>query len=318
MLPLAWTPRSLYGADSHLVCPARLADKSSQANSPALIFLERLHKLEQHQGFVKGVCWDPVGEFLATQSDDRSVKIWRTIDWKLEAEVRKPFEDSPGSTFFRRLRRVFCFCSEDDASLTDNLSWSPDGAHITASNATNNKGLVFIAAVITRNSWTSDISLVGHENTVEVAVSLSCLSRHRFAAHIGVGYQAYNPHIFLRNPSSPVATSNICSVVALGADDRSVSVWQTKSARPLIVAREVFDRQIMDLSWYVHSVDYRSLCLTNQPTSKVMGWLDAICSILRRHYWGVQLRPRRARRHSTQLYTRAVSPKIRLPTPTSP
>ncbi|KAF5389991.1 hypothetical protein D9757_003898 [Collybiopsis confluens] len=173
--------------------------------------LERLHKLDQHQGFVKGVCWDPVGEFLATQSDDRSVKIWRTSDWSLEAEVKKPFEDSPGSTFFRR------------------LSWSPDGAHITASNATNNKGFVFIAAVITRGSWTSEISLVGHENTVEVA--------------------AYNPHIFLRNPSAPVATSNICSVVALGADDRSVSVWQTKSARPLIVAKEVFERQIMDLSW---------------------------------------------------------------------
>ncbi|KAG6902054.1 hypothetical protein C0995_005111 [Termitomyces sp. Mi166 len=173
--------------------------------------LERLRKLDQHQGFVKGVCWDPVGEFLATQSDDRSVKIWRTTDWSLEAEVTKPFEDSPGSTFFRR------------------LSWSPDGAHITASNATNNQGFVFIAAVITRNSWTSEISLVGHENTVEVA--------------------AYNPHIFLRNMNEKVSTSNICSVVALGADDRSVSVWQTKSARPLIVAKEVFERQIMDLSW---------------------------------------------------------------------
>ncbi|KAH7882376.1 histone transcription regulator 1 [Phlebopus sp. FC_14] len=173
--------------------------------------LERIRKLDQHNGFVKGVCFDPVGEFMATQSDDKSVKIWRTTDWGLEAEIRKPFEDSPGSTFFRR------------------LSWSPDGAHITASNATNNRGFVFIAAVITRGMWTSEISLVGHENTVEVA--------------------SYNPHIFLRNPSAPIATSNICSVVALGADDRSVSIWQTKSARPLIVAREVFERQIMDLSW---------------------------------------------------------------------
>ena len=68
---------------------------------------ERLRKLDQHQGFVKGVCWDPVGEFLATCSDDRTVKIWRTTDWELEAEVSKPFEDSPGSTFFRRLR---CAC----------------------------------------------------------------------------------------------------------------------------------------------------------------------------------------------------------------
>nr|GAT54809.1 predicted protein [Mycena chlorophos] len=172
---------------------------------------EAIRTLDQHQGFVKGVCWDPAGEYLATQSDDRSVKIWRTADWSMEAEVTKPFEDSPGSTFFRR------------------LSWSPDGAHITASNATNNKGFVFIASVITRTSWASDISLVGHENTVEVA--------------------SYNPHMFLRNPQAPVQTSNICSVVALGADDCSVSVWQTKSARPLIVAKEVFERQIMDLSW---------------------------------------------------------------------
>ncbi|CCM01218.1 uncharacterized protein FIBRA_03266 [Fibroporia radiculosa] len=172
--------------------------------------LERLHRIDQHQGFVKGVCWDPVGEFLATGSDDRSVRIWRTTDWQMEAEVRKPFDHSPG-TFFRR------------------LSWSPDGAHITASNATNNEGYVFIAAVIARSTWTSEISLVGHENTVEVA--------------------AYNPHIFLRDPSLSVIASNICSVVALGADDRAVSVWQTKSARPLIVAKEVFDRQIMDLSW---------------------------------------------------------------------
>ncbi len=57
-------------------------------------------------------------------------------------------------------------------TLTIGSSWSPDGAHITASNATNNKGFVFIAAVIARNSWTSEISLVGHENTVEVAVSV--------------------------------------------------------------------------------------------------------------------------------------------------
>lgn len=67
---------------------------------------ERLRKIDQHQGFVKGVCWDPVGEFLATGSDDRSVRIWRTTDWELEAEVKKPFDHSPG-TFFRRLRYVW-------------------------------------------------------------------------------------------------------------------------------------------------------------------------------------------------------------------
>ena len=140
---------------------------------------ERLRKLDLHQGFVKGVCWDPVGEFLATQSDDRTVKIWKTSDWSIEAEVKKPFEDSPGSTFFRRLRcDLFSHLPLEFYMKFILSSWSPDGAHITASNATNNKGYVFIAAVITRNTWTSEISLVGHENTVEVAVSLPCLIRY--------------------------------------------------------------------------------------------------------------------------------------------
>lgn len=36
-----------------------------QAEGP--LFTERLRKLDLHQGFVKGVCWDPVGNYLATQ-----------------------------------------------------------------------------------------------------------------------------------------------------------------------------------------------------------------------------------------------------------
>ena len=29
-----------------------------------------------------GVTWDPVGVYLATASDDKSVIIWRTNDWQ--------------------------------------------------------------------------------------------------------------------------------------------------------------------------------------------------------------------------------------------
>ncbi|KAI5981011.1 WD40-repeat-containing domain protein [Pisolithus albus] len=173
---IAWAPEDRYLASVGL---------DSKVIVWCAYMLERIRKLDQQNGFVKGVCFDPVGEFMATQSDDKS-------------------HLSPSTE-------------------------SPDGAHITASNATNNGGFVFIAAVITRGLRTSEISLVGYENTVEVT--------------------AYNPHIFLRNSSGSLVTSNICSVVALGADDRSISIWRTKSARPPIVAREVFERQIMDLSW---------------------------------------------------------------------
>lgn len=171
-----------------------------------------LKRLDLHQGHVNGVAWDPVGQYLATQSDDRSVKIWRTRDWKLEADITQPFIKSPRS-FFRR------------------LSWSPDGAHIVTPNAMN--GPVFVSAVIDRDKWTSDISLVGHENVVEVA--------------------AYNPLIFLKDKSLSIERCNLAAALALGARN-SISIWLTSNSTPIAVLHDVFDRDILDLSWAADGV----------------------------------------------------------------
>ncbi|KAG9029780.1 HIR complex subunit [Serendipita sp. 407] len=201
--------------------------------------LECVRRLDGHQGFVKGVCWDPVGEFLATQSDDKTVKIWRSTDWGLHASVSHPFEKSPGSAFFNR------------------LSWSPDASYLCASNAMNNNGAVFVASVIERDTWNSNMSLVGHENTVQVV--------------------AYNPRLFKHDGSVPLPANSpakrsvvsvsdlvedepppdiVFSVVAVGADDHSISIWRSTDPRPLVVAKEAFDRQILDLNW---SSDGRSV-----------------------------------------------------------
>ncbi|WVR07812.1 hypothetical protein IAU60_004855 [Kwoniella sp. DSM 27419] len=169
---------------------------------------ERLRKLDLHQGFVKGVCWDPVGNFLATQSDDKTVKVWNSEDWSLVQSVSKPFETSPQSTFFRR------------------LSWSPDGAFIAASNAMN--GPVFVAAVIDRESWASDISFVGHENTIQVA--------------------AFNPRLFFRKEDEPGRATASC-MLALGANDFSISIWRNTLHKPLVVLKEIFGRDLLDLCW---------------------------------------------------------------------
>lgn len=64
----------------------------------------KLKTLNLHHGFVKGLAWDPVGQYLASQADDKSLRIWRVADWEEEKVVRKPFEDAASSTFFRRLR----------------------------------------------------------------------------------------------------------------------------------------------------------------------------------------------------------------------
>lgn len=55
--------------------------------------LERVALLKGHTGMVKGVTWDPVGKYLASQADDKSLRVWRTFDWRLEATFTEPFAE---------------------------------------------------------------------------------------------------------------------------------------------------------------------------------------------------------------------------------
>ena len=59
----------------------------------SVLFSEQISVLRGHTGMVKGVTWDPVGKYLASQSDDRSLRVWRTLDWQQEAVVTEPFEE---------------------------------------------------------------------------------------------------------------------------------------------------------------------------------------------------------------------------------
>ncbi|EFP84922.2 uncharacterized protein PGTG_10393 [Puccinia graminis f. sp. tritici CRL 75-36-700-3] len=196
-----------------------------------------LKRLDLHQGHVNGVVWDPVGQYLATQSDDRTVKIWRTTDWKLEADIEEPFVNSPHS-FFRR------------------LSWSPDGTHIVTPNAMN--GPVFVSAVIDRCKWTSNISLVGHENVVEVA--------------------AYNPLLFLRDRSKPIEGPNLSTVFALGARN-SVSIWHNCSSCPIVVLHDVFDRDILDLSWAADGITLYACSSEGRVAAFVINELTTLAAV---------------------------------------
>ncbi|CAG8518877.1 1932_t:CDS:10 [Acaulospora colombiana] len=100
-----------------------------------LVELEKLHKLEQHQGFVKGVTWDPVGEFLATENH-------------IVYHIYLVLLGSLDLTSFQL------------------ISWSPDGSHVATANGA--QGPIPIAAIFGRGKWRTDVSLVGHESAIEV------------------------------------------------------------------------------------------------------------------------------------------------------
>lgn len=66
---------------------------------------EILRTLRGHQNIVKGVAFDPIGKYLASQ-DDSCVKIWNLDTWICEKTITLNYNE-PVSPMFIRLRFVW-------------------------------------------------------------------------------------------------------------------------------------------------------------------------------------------------------------------
>ena len=113
--------------------------------------------LKGHSGMVKGITWDPVGKYLASQSDDRTLKVWRTSDWQQESEVTEPFAECSGTTHVLR------------------LSWSPDGHYVVSAHAMNNAGPV--AKILERDGWKMRMDFVGHRKAITCVVRFDMMKQ---------------------------------------------------------------------------------------------------------------------------------------------
>nr|XP_040025427.1 protein HIRA-like [Gasterosteus aculeatus aculeatus] len=174
-------------------------------------FPEMVTCLRGHTGLVKGLTWDPVGKYVASQADDHSLRVWRTVDWQMESNITKPFNECGGTTHVLR------------------LSWSPDGQYLVSAHAMNNSGPT--AQIVERDGWKTNMDFVGHRKAVTVV--------------------KFNPKIFKKkqkNGSAPKPGCPYCCC-AVGSKDRSLSVWLTSLKRPLVVIHDLFDKSIMDISW---------------------------------------------------------------------
>jgi len=190
---------------------------------------EKLKTLSVHQSHVKGITFDPANKYFATASDDRTIKLFRFTspppnataydsinNFTLEHTIVAPFTSSPLTTYFRR------------------CSWSPDGNHIAAANAVN--GPVSSVAIINRGGWDSDINLIGHEGPTEVCT--------------------FNPRLFSKFEMSGESTDNngftthtLVTVIACAGQDKTLSIWNTSSSRPLVVCQDLAGKSISDLAW---------------------------------------------------------------------
>uniref|UniRef100_A0A3Q1I3K7 Protein HIRA n=1 Tax=Anabas testudineus TaxID=64144 RepID=A0A3Q1I3K7_ANATE len=202
----AASPNDLLRLMNTIIDVVYITSEFNSSKSPKMVTC-----LRGHTGLVKGLTWDPVGKYIASQADDHSLKVWRTVDWQMEANITKPFSECGGTTHVLR------------------LSWSPDGQYLVSAHAMNNSGPT--AQIVERDGWKTNMDFVGHRKAVTVV--------------------KFNPKIFKKkqkNGSSPKPSCPYCCC-AVGSKDRSLSVWLTSLKRPLVVIHDLFDKSIMDISW---------------------------------------------------------------------
>ncbi|KAF4121416.1 protein HIRA/HIR1 [Geosmithia morbida] len=189
---------------------------------------EKLRVLSVHGSHVKGITFDPANKFFATASDDRTIRIFRFTppgpnstatdmvnNFVLETTISSPFKSSPLTTYFRR------------------CSWSPDGNHIAASNAVN--GPVSSVAIIERTRWDSDINLIGHEGPTEVCMfspRLFHTSKPDQDGSAGTGHK-----------------NQLVTVIASAGQDKTLSIWNTNTSRPVVILQDLAGKAIVDLAW---------------------------------------------------------------------
>jgi protein HIRA/HIR1 len=154
---------------------------------------------------VKGVAWDPVGTFLASQSDDKSVIVWRCEDWSCVTRVTQPFTHSYGSTFSLR------------------LGWSPDGQTLTTANSYDMDKAT--AQVLTRGDWKARVGREMGGLHVQSSHSLLRCSTVQpsftFVGHIApVVVVRFNPRLFRRPADEDNRHHDPCCVVAIGSQDK--------------------------------------------------------------------------------------------------
>lgn len=91
-----------------------------------------------------------MGKYIASQSDDKSLRIWRTSDWAQQEVISDPFAECSATTHVLR------------------LSWSPDGQYLVSAHAMNGGGPT--AQIIEREGWKHDKDFVGHRKAVTCVV----------------------------------------------------------------------------------------------------------------------------------------------------
>ncbi|EJW02778.1 hypothetical protein EDEG_02818 [Edhazardia aedis USNM 41457] len=250
-----------------------------------LNYSKEYRKFNDHAGTILCARFNPTGEFIATCSDDKSVRVYKVDDAEHTLTFVKSLEyfesDVVDALWFRNLllccdltgflavfeiQNFTLVKKTKPMDLCRGLSTDPQNEIVVLQGEKNMKifdmnieeiknvsepfkGKI-TEAFFARNSWSPDgkylavcLAFNGKQNSIEILRKDTFNSEFSLVGHVAPAEVArFLPKTFSIN-------GDLHFVVAVGSQDKSISLWSTKSQRPFVLLKDFTEGPIMDMFW---------------------------------------------------------------------
>ncbi|KAM5179913.1 chromatin assembly factor 1 subunit B isoform 1-T2 [Mantella aurantiaca] len=199
---------------------------------------QKISIFNEHKSYVQGVTWDPLGQYIATLSCDRVLRVYRTESKRVAFNVSKMASNS-ATEGENKTYRIF----HDDSmkSFFRRLTFTPDGSLLLTP-----AGCVEVGDVLVNTTY-----VFSRNNLKRPVAHLPCPAKATLAVRCCPVFYELRPEVKGENGESPppgLVSQPYRMVFAVASED-SVLFYDTQQTFPFAYVSNIHYHTLSDLSW---------------------------------------------------------------------
>ncbi|XP_054432080.1 chromatin assembly factor 1 subunit B [Pteronotus mesoamericanus] len=197
---------------------------------------QKISIFNEHKSYVQGVTWDPLGQYIATLSCDRTLRVYSTLKKRVAFNVSKMLSGT-GAEGEARSYRMF----HDDSmkSFFRRLSFTPDGSLL----------LTPAGCVESGENVTNTTYVFSRKNLKRPIAHLPCPGKATLAVRCCPVYFELRPEVETDGPTQgPLVRLPYRLVFAVASED-SVLFYDTQQLFPFGYVSNIHYHTLSDISW---------------------------------------------------------------------
>ncbi|XP_045441181.1 chromatin assembly factor 1 subunit B isoform X2 [Pipistrellus kuhlii] len=197
---------------------------------------QKISIFNEHKSYVQGITWDPLGQYIATLSCDRTLRVYSTQKKRVAFNVSKMLVGA-GAEGEARSYRMF----HDDSmkSFFRRLSFTPDGSLL----------LTPAGCVESGENVTNTTYLFSRKNLKRPVAHLPCPGKATLAVRCCPVYFELRPEAETDGPApGPLVRLPYRVVFAVASED-SVIFYDTQQLLPFGYVSSIHYHTLSDISW---------------------------------------------------------------------